>query len=224
MRIFYGLAIALAISAAPRVASSAPVVLLDASNVGIDAASFSFSVVGTTITINETWTSNGIGSLLFRGLDVSIPYTVVKQVTNNTGASWTRFANELLDPAGQANDAADLLPYPSFVPAGYTTSNDSDGLSFNQGGGSPRTSLAFSDLLVDELTDARDFLDFFNGSVSGLGGLDTITFGLIDTGPNQPFLLVQRPNEKSVETPEPISATILGMGLLGLGFARRRRG
>ena len=78
--------------------------------------------------------------------------------------------------------------------------------------------------MVDELTDVRDFLDFFNCSVAN-GGIDLTTFGLRDSTPsdNQPFLLAQRRNASSVETPEPMSATLIGMGLPGLGFARRRR-
>ncbi len=90
-----------------------------------------------------------------------------------------------------------------------------------------RESDTFDTVLADEVTDVRDFLDFFGGSVLN-GAVDTITYGLRDNngspGDNQPFLLAQRPNESSVQTPEPISAALLGMGLLGLGYARRRRG
>ena len=69
------------------------------------------------------------GSVLISGIDANVNYTIVKQITNNTGTTWTRLANELLNPAGDANDATDPQPYPAFVPAGFTTSNDFDGLS-----------------------------------------------------------------------------------------------
>ncbi len=125
-----------ALLATTPLAAQAQTVVLDASNVGIDAGTFSFSVVGTTFTVNETWTSNGPGMLRFSGLEAGVNYTLVKEITNNTGTAWTRFANELLDPAGQQNDTdRDVLPYPAFVPPGYTTSNDFDGLSFAQGQG-----------------------------------------------------------------------------------------
>ena len=182
MKSIRGLAIAVVIAASPQVAQ-AQTVVLDASNVGIHAPSFTFSVAGTTITVNETWTSTGPGMLLFLGLEAGVNYTVVKNITNSTGVAWTRFANELLDPASQANDDSDVQPYPGFVPAGYTTSNDGDALSFAQGSGLPRTSATFSSLLVDEVTDVRDFLDFFNGTVAD-DGVDTITFGLRDSTPS----------------------------------------
>jgi hypothetical protein len=192
-----------------------PIVSLHTSNVGI--SNLDFEVVGTTISISETWSSNGPGAVQISGLDLDVSYTVIKTITNNTGTSWTRLASELLDPTGNANDGGDILPYPAFVPAGFSTSNNSDGLSFDQGGSIPRISSAFGEVLVDELTDVRDFVDFFDGTVAD-GGAFTIQYGLLDqtaTSVNQPFLLVQRPNadSRTPDVPEPGSMALLGSGL-----------
>lgn len=211
---------AAAIAALTATSAQAVTVGLHSSNVGID--SISVSVVGNTITIDEVWTSVGIGSLEFNDLVSGQNYTVVKNITNNTGFDWISFANELLDPAGDPEDLAnDPVPQPSFVPAGFSTSSDQDGLSFAQGSGIPRTSVQFADVFVDELSDARDFIDFDNGTVLN-GGTDVISYGLRDNFDNQPFLLVQRPNERSVEVPVPASLALLGGGLLALGLVRRR--
>ena len=148
---------------------------------------------------------------------------MTKIITNNTGVSWSRFANELLDPAGDGNDADDPVPQPGFVPAGFSTSNDNDGLSFAQGSGIARTSTSFTDVFSDELTDARDFIDFFNGTVAD-GGSDTVSFGLRNniSPANEPFLLVQRPNQSSRDLPVPGTLALVALGLLGLRASRRQ--
>src|SRR5678815_3136939 len=84
----------------PANAVAVPSVVLDASNVGI--GSISVSVVGTTITIEETWTSAGPGFLRIQGLEPRVDYTVQKVITNNSGVAWTRLANEILEPTRQA--------------------------------------------------------------------------------------------------------------------------
>lgn len=210
-------AIALAaLIAAPS--AHAVTVTLGAGNVGI--ASIVVTVVGTNINIEETWTSLAPGSLEISGLVSGQDYVVTKTIINNTGFTMTRLANELLDPAGDANDALDPLPYPSFVPPGFSTSNDEDGLSFAQGSGIPRVSSIWSNVVADELTDVRDFLDFFGGSLAD-GASGTVSFGLRDNANNQPFLLFQRPNTASV-VPAPAALGLFGLGLLFV--ATRRRG
>jgi hypothetical protein len=213
---------ALSLAVHPGEALAVPTVSLGPGNVGI-ATLNNVSVVGTIITIEETWTSAAPGFLLISGLDTGVPYTVRKIIHNQSGVDWTRIANELLDPAGQANDNLDPKPYPSFVPAGFTTSNDQDGLSFDQFHSLPRTSSVFASVFADEFTDVRDFLDFFNGTLPTGATDNFMTYGLIDNDSNQPFLLSQRPNASS-RVPEVGIVTFMGAGLVGIasGIWRRR--
>jgi len=205
---------------------AAPIVSLDPSNLGIGTLGMAFDAVTNTITLAEDWTSVLMGSVVISGLEPGVDYTVVKEITNNSGTTWTRLANELLDPAGDQNDTDnDPQPYPAFVPVGFSTSNDFDGLSFAQGSGLPRVSDAFASVFEDELTDSRDFLDFFNGTVLD-GESFFVTYGLRDNdGVNQPFLLVQRPNTLSREPviPEPATMFLVGGGLAALAGRRLRR-
>jgi PEP-CTERM motif len=193
---------------------------------GTALGAFSFSVVGTTITINETWNNTNNVFLQFTGLDAGVNYTVVKRIINNSGQTWTRIANELLDPG---IDPEDPSPQPGFVPLGWSTSSDQDGLSFAQGSGLPRTSSVFPIVEVDELSDARDFIDFSGASVASGAPLFTLTFGLRDNlsspSPNQPFLLSQRVNAFSVtpRVPEPATWAMMLVGFGVVGGALRRR-
>ena len=219
MRFFQWLAVAA--SAISFQASAVPMVTLHAANLGID--SISVNVAGTTITIEEVWGSAGPGFLEIAGLDPGVNYTLIKSITNNSGVPWASFANELLDPLALGGDPLDILPYPAFVPPGYSTSNDQDGLSFAQGAGLPRTSSVFPNLVVDEASDTRDFLDFSGGTL-GVGQVDTVTYGLLDQNPdaNSPFLLSQRPNEAS-NVPTAGTLGLLIAGALGFSACRRRR-
>ncbi len=193
---------------------------LHSSNQGI--TDFSWSISGTDISIGETWGAPGMGVLIFDELENYTDYTVTKRITNNSGIDWNRMALELLDPAGQLNDDDDR-DLESWVPAGYTHSNEFDGLSFAQGSGIPRTSDAFASRIDDEF-GGRDYMDFFDGTVSGAGGTDVISFGLRNhTSENLPFLLAQRPNTVTGQEPIPEPGTMLlfGLGLAGVAVRKR---
>jgi len=186
---------------------------LGAGNVGITA--FSATFVGETITLNETWGASGPGSVIFRGLVTGTNYTVVKNITNNIGNSWTSFANELL-PNGPG-----VPGQPGLIPFGFQPSDQSDGLSFAQASGLPRTSSFFPTLFVDELA-GRDYIDF-GGGIWAAVAVGSMTFGLRTAALTQPFLLFQRPNERTNVIPVPAALPLLLSGLGIFAFLARRR-
>jgi hypothetical protein len=208
-------------------AQAAPIVTLHGSNSGITDFSFSYNNATSAITLNETWGASGPGVLEISGLDIFRNYYVVKNVTNNTGVDWISLSNELLDPYNRLEDILDTTPLPGHVPAGFSTSNNLDGLNFAQDAnpGIPRTSIAFGSVVADEFTHERDLLSFFGGVVSGSGGTDTMTFGLTNTfGTQSPFLLFQRTTEgaSAPAVPEPGTISLLGFSLLAVGVIRKR--
>jgi hypothetical protein len=215
---------ALAVALLSSAAMAAPVVTLHSANVGI--GSITYSVVGTTITINENWTSAGPGVLLITGFVGGVNYKVVKNTFNDSGVNWNRLTNELLDKAGDAEDALDPLPYPKFVPPGFSTSNDFDGLSFAQGimgPNVPRTSDTWKKIDADETTDARDFLDFYDG-ICADGTTCQVSYGIrYNLGFVNDFLLSQRPNAISrPEVPEPTTLGLAGLAVALMAIARKK--
>ena len=176
---------------------------------GANLEFFSYSVdLGTrTIVINETWgpMTNSFVDLRFNNFPLgNVPsFTVIKNITNNTGVRLNSFTFELLN-------------------ADKSSSDNDDGLSFAQNGVPqiPRVSDTFADVFVDELFD-RDFIRFSDG-VLGLGNTAQFQFGLSLTNRegNRPFFL--RQSGTSV-IPEPATWAMLITGFGLVGFAMRRR-
>jgi hypothetical protein len=176
---------------------------------GSNLASFSFVVDedARTITINEVFDGDTANNVLLRFTDFDpslAAFTVVKNVTNNTGGRLTSFGFELLRTDGSG-------------------SPDNDGLSFNQFDRppTPRTSDRFSMVMADE-EQSRDFLNFSGGTVLN-GQTVQFTFGLTDRrGTSDPFFLAQNPNNTTV-VPEPSTWALMILGFGMVGFASRRR-
>lgn len=198
-------------------------VSLHAANQGI--SDFSWDISGNEIFIWQTWTTTGRGFVEISGLEELTNYTVHLYQVNNSGTGWGSFNAELLDAAGDPNDLNDPLKQPSWIPAGFSFSNECDNLSFAQGVGIPRTSSSFASLYTAEGGN-RDYLQFYDGSVSGSGGLEVTSFGLRNDRLNsQSFLLAQSVNDmgNSVVIPEPSTFLLCGLGLIGMVTYRRRR-
>ncbi len=86
---------------------------------------------------------------------------------------------EVLNPAGTNNNFDPTQP--DYMPTGYSTSNNLDGLSFAQSSGLERSALfagGMASVVVDEWTHRGDVLMF-----SGLAGAESarVTFGLRNT-------------------------------------------
>ncbi len=65
------------------------------------------------------------------GLRANKNYTVTFSVKGNPALNpWDALTAEVLDPLSNGFDAFDAQPQPGYVPAGYSTSNNTDGLSF----------------------------------------------------------------------------------------------
>ena len=199
--------------------------ILGPGNEGITTFSFNLQTVNvdglgnlTSIRLFETYTNNGYGLVQINGLVSGQNYVVQKFITNATGTEWTSFSNELLDPGVDAGDVAT----PSWVPAGFSRSNDSDGLSFAQGTAIPRASNFFASYVANEL-GGIDYIDFYNGTLTTTQ--DTMSFGLRDNtaSANEPFLLAEKPNGRTTAAPEPATMLLMGLGLLGLAGLRRRK-
>lgn len=213
----------------PPGASAEPIALSLAGGTGIysaDAGTFTVGA-GSVIDLGTVMLDGGSSTLIsVDGLAARQDYSVTFTVEGPAGSDFTTLTAELLDPLSDGFDTEDPSQ-PSYVPAGFSTSNNTDGLSFAWNSGLERSASfaagGVASLHVDEDTNAHDMLAFHGfGPVASAD----VTFGVRDNLGSRNFLLRLSTDGQSgalASNPEPASLLLLATGLIGVARIARRR-
>jgi hypothetical protein len=210
----------------PPGARAEPIALsLNGGTGGFSASPGSFSSTPYSLDLGTIALDGGSSALIFvDGLAARKDYSVTFQVEGSAASPFTALTVEMLDPLSDGFDAVDGTQ-PSYAPAGFSTSNNTDGLSFAWNSGLTRSASfaggGSATLHVDEDTDSHDLLAFHG---FGPGAMANVTFGVRDNLGSRGFLLrLSTDGQALSSTPEPASLILLATGLAGLARYGRRR-